>query len=402
MFPINNTKFLCPPNPITGNMWRSFTDLQEDLKDKKPVKIFTYDPILQNLVVSEIIKLTEHIEYPTSLSDKHTNCFYKYGDLELSGTTKIPMIVFNEPLRPKKINLRELHTEVNIKNNITKNKDYMIPNIIEYYQSDKNTEKIFSDFDYFKLFLYSLGQFNLIEKLTGIKYVIYLDKIRQFTDNNESFIWYIINQVKYLNVSNGDNKKTLESIESYELSEDKNKLYFTLVYDGNMDYITDIMDIHKINSFYYKDDKNSKDLYTYAHYFTKNLRSIYMSLLGEYKIYSKSSLDIEFIQGMAILSGLVPLNTLNTSFFGNNVDCDYHNYYYIDLTGNKFNGEIETFLSMEMLKQSTLNYVNKKNIEKPIKTGHILTEDQKNSLIVSQNHIPGDGSYQTTGTYIIG
>ena len=395
MFPINNTKFLCPPNPVTGNMWRSFTDLQEDLKSKKPLKIFTYDSTLQNLVVSEIVKLTEHIEYPTSLSDKHTNCFYKYGDLELSGTTKIPMIVFNEPLRPKKINLRELHTEVNIKNNITKNKDYMIPNIIEYHQSDKNIEKIFSDFDYFKLFLYSLGQFNLIERLTSTKYVIYLDKIRKFTNNNEALIGYIINQIKYLNVSNRDNKKTLESIESYEISEDKSKLYFTLAYDGNMDYITDIIGQKKLNL-------DTKSLCTYAHYFTKNLRSIYISLLGEYKIYSKSSLDIEFIQGMAILSGLVPLNTLRTYYTSNDIDCNYHNYYHIDLTGNKFNGETEPFLSMEMLKQSTLNYVNKKNIEKPIKTGHILTWDQQNSLIVIQNHIPGDGSYSTTGAYLIG
>ena len=396
MFPINNTKFLCPPNPITGNMWRSFTDLQEDLKGKKPVKIFTYDPILQNLVVNEIVKLTEHIEYPTSLSDKHTNCFYKYGDLELSGTTKIPLINLDNHLKPNKINLRELYTEVNIKNNISKNKDYMIPNIIEYYQSDKNIEKIFSDFDYFKLFLYSLGQFNLIEKLTDIKYVIYLDKIRQFTNNNEALVGYIINQIKYLNNFNRDNKKSLlEGIESYELSEDKSKLYFTLVYNGNMDYVTDIIDPKKLSL-------DTKSLGTHAHYFIKNLRSIYMSLIGEYKFYTKSIVDIEYIQALSIISGLVSLNTLKTYYTGNDIENDYHNYYYIDLTGNKSNGKTEPFLSIEMLKQTMLNYINKRDIEKPIKTGHILTQDQRNSLIVSQNHIPGDGSYQTTGAYIIG
>lgn len=396
MFPINNTKFLCPPNPITGNMWRSFTDLQEDLKGNKPVKIFTYDPILQNLVVSEIVKLTEHIEYPTSLSDKHTNCFYKYGDLELSGTTKIPLINLDNHLKPNKINLRELYTEVNIKNNISKNKDYMIPNIIEYYQSDKNIKKIFSDFDYFKLFLYSLGQFNLIEKITGIKYVIYLDKIRQFTNNNEALIGYIINHIKYLNNFNGNNKKSLlEGIESYEISEDKSKLYFTLIYDGNMDYVTDIIDPKKLSL-------DTKSLGTHAHYFIKNLRSIYMALLGEYKIYSKSSLDIGFIQAMSILSGLVQLNTIKTYYTGNGVDCDYHNYYYIDLTYDKSNGKTESFLSMESFRNPSFDYVNKRNIEKPIKTGHILTQDQRNSLIVRQNHIPGDGSYQTTGAYIIG
>ena len=430
MFPINNTKFLCPPNPITGSMWKTFMDLQEDLKGNKPVKIFTYDSELRRLKVSEISKLTEHIEYPTSLSDKHTNCMYKYGDLELSGTSKIPLIVFDEPLRPNKINLRELYTEVNIKHNISNTKkfysgingkDYLVPNILEPYFLQNTflsedyinaedllisftpTDQIFSDFDYFKLFLYSLGQFNLIEKLTGIKYVIYLDKIRQFTDNNESLIKYIINQVKYLNNSpdsNKNNKKRLlESIENYELTEDQSKLYFTLVYDGNMDYVNDIIDIKKLNY-------DSKSLYTYAHFFIKNLRSIYMSLVGEYKFYTKSIVDIEFIQALSIISGLVPLNTLKTYYTGNDIDCDYHNYYYIDLTYDKSNGsyddKTETFLPLEVFKRPPFDYVNKRDIETPVKTGHILTWDQRNSFIVSQKHIPGDGSYRTTGAYLIG
>lgn len=392
MFPIFNTKFLCIPNPITGNMWRSFEDLQQEFqnKNRKPARIFTYDPTLQNLVVSEIVKLTEHIEYPISLSDKHTNCIYKYGNLELSGTTKIPLINLDNHLKPKKINLRELYTEVNIKNNISKNNDYMIPNIIEYNQSNNNIEKIFNDFDYLKILLYSLGQFNLVERLTGIKYVVYLEKIRQFTDNNESFIRSIINLIKLL--------KEDGNIIDFELMEDQDKLYFTLVYDGNMDYTKDIIDIYKINL----SNINLKNLFIYAYHFIKSIKSIYMSLLGEYRIYTKSIVDIEFIQAMVILSGLVPLNTLESNFTGNDIDCDYHNYYYIDLNYDKFNGKTESFLSMEMLKQSKLNYVNKKNIENPIKTGHILTWDQNNSLIVKQDNIPGDGSYQTTGAYIIG
>ena len=296
----------------------------------------------------------------------------------------------------------------------------MVPNILEpYYIQDTfipedyiNVEdllisftpadQIFSDFDYFKLFLYSLGQFNLIEKLTGIKYVIYLDKIRQFTDNNESLIRYIINQVKYLNYpdSNKNNKKRLlENIKSYEITEDQSKLYFTLVYDGNMDYVNDIIDIKKLNS-------DSKSLYTYAHFFIKNLRSIYMSLVGEYKFYTKSIVDIEFIQALSIISGLVPLNTLKTYYTGNDIDCDYHNYYYIDLTYDKSNGsyddKTETFLPLEVFKRPPFDYVNKRDIETPVKTGHILTWDQRNSFIVSQKHIPGDGSYRTTGAYLIG
>ena len=54
------------------------------------------------------------------------------------------------------------------------------------------------------------------------------------------------------------------------------------------------------------------------------------------------------------------------------------------------------------LKRPPYDYVNKREIETPVKTGHILTWDQRNSFIVSQKHIPGDGSYRTTGAYLIG